>query len=107
MGCKRLATTPFPFPYAQLLLILLILHLGVAPVVIVQYTTNQTLAIVLCFFCILAYFAFYEVARELENPFFYDPNDIDLSLLQQEFNMRLLSLLRCQMKPQARVQVGQ
>jgi len=45
----------------------------------------------LCFVTILCYYGLNEVARELEEPFLYPPNDLPCSTFQDDLNLRLLA----------------
>jgi len=45
----------------------------------------------LCFVTILCYYGLNEVARDLEEPFLYPPNDLPCSTFQDDLNLRLLA----------------
>ena len=49
------------------------------------------LAPCLAFVTVLTYFAFHEVARELEDPFLHPPNELPVQAMQANFNSRLLA----------------
>ena len=49
------------------------------------------LAPLLSFVTVLTYFAFHEVARELEDPYLHPPNELPLRAWQASFNSRLLA----------------
>lgn len=42
----------------------------------------------LTFVTVLTYFAFHEVARELEDPFLHPPNELPIQAMQTSFNTR-------------------
>ena len=48
----------------------------------------------LSFVTILSYFGLNEVARDMEEPFLYPPNDLPCATFQDDFNMRLMSILQ-------------
>ena len=60
-----------------------------------EMTTHQIdvhvywLSPALTFVTVLTYFAFHEVARELEDPFLHPPNQLPFGALQTNFNTRL------------------
>lgn len=93
MQTKKVSRTPFPLPYAQLVLFFLIVLMFSSPFVIVAYVANPYVAGLLSFCASLGYFALNEVGRELEDPFRHDPNDLPLTELHYDFNVRLVSLL--------------
>jgi len=93
MQTKKVSRTPFPLPYAQLVLFFLIVLMFSSPFVIVAYVADPYVAGLLSFCASLGYFALNEVGRELEDPFRHDPNDLPLSELHYDFNVRLVSLL--------------
>jgi len=101
-ACK-LEDTPFPFPYAQVISVSLAVFALSYPLVAASkasgssYTANGHtleveafwLAPLITFFTVMTYFAFHEVARELEDPFLHPPNQLPLGALQTSFNTRL------------------
>jgi len=93
MQARKIVDTPFPFPYAQLVQVLLLVMMSTAPTVICTYVTSMLLAVLLSFFSMLGFFALNEVAQELEDPFGFDPNDLNTTQLHDEYNSRVLSLL--------------
>jgi len=93
MQAKKVSYTPFPLPYLQLVFFFLLVLMVSSPLVIVAYVDNMALAACLSFCASLGYFALNEVGRELDDPFRHDPNDLPLSELHYDFNVRLVSLL--------------
>ena len=57
-----------------------------------SYVDSVYIAALLNFFTILCFCGLHEVARELENPFTNEPNDIPLVTFQSQFNEALLSM---------------
>jgi len=98
MQAKKVAYTPFPLPYAQLVFAFLIALMFSSPIIIVAYVDHAIAAATLSFFSLFASFALNEVGRELEDPFGHDPNDLPLSHLHYEFNVRLVGLLHMGMR---------
>ena len=72
----------FPFPWAQLVLLLLITFSFTCPLLIVAWVEPLWLGTVLDFICVQTYWALNEVARDLEDPYVYEPNDLPLARLQ-------------------------
>jgi len=98
MQAKKIAQTPFPLPYAQLVMFFLMILMTSSPVVIVAYVDSIWGACALSFCAIFASFSLNEVSRELEGPFGHDPNDLPMSELHYDFNVRLVSLLHMGMR---------
>jgi len=94
MHARKICDTPFPFPYAQLVTLLIIIFVVTAPVVIARYVSNFLFAWLLSFISTCTSVALNEVAKEIEGPFGYDPNDLPLQKLHTEFNQRIMLLLQ-------------
>eukprot|EP00294_Goniomonas_avonlea_P003046 CAMPEP_0114563510 /NCGR_PEP_ID=MMETSP0114-20121206/13153_1 /TAXON_ID=31324 /ORGANISM="Goniomonas sp, Strain m" /LENGTH=507 /DNA_ID=CAMNT_0001749371 /DNA_START=20 /DNA_END=1539 /DNA_ORIENTATION=+ len=93
MNAKKIRDTPFPFPYAQMVSVLVLLFCLSAPVLVALFVSNVFFALILVFFCVVGVVALNEVAKEIEEPFGFDINDLPLSELQMEFNKRVYLLL--------------
>lgn len=91
-SCRTLVDTPFPFPWSQLVLMLLLVFSLTCPLLIVSWIEPLWLGVVLDFFCVQTYWALNEVARDLEDPYVYEPNDLPLARLQYQFNKRLMAV---------------
>jgi predicted membrane chloride channel (bestrophin family) len=76
--CRKLADIPFPFPYAQLLTLVLVSFVGFIPFYVALFTENVVLSPLIAFFLTIGYWGLNETAKELENPFGQDINDIEL-----------------------------
>merc|ERR1719265_1633893 len=74
----KVAETPYPLPYAQTCDLLLLLHWCIAPFTFAQ---------------VFVFWSLNLTAREIEDPFGRDANDVDLHSLQNEFILVLSSLL--------------
>jgi len=86
---QKIADVPFPFPYAQLLLVLLTFFALFIPVYMVCFTQSYIAAPILSFLLFEGVWGINEVAKELENPFGADTNDISL----QDFHARFVDLI--------------
>jgi len=84
----KIADVPFPFPYAQLLLVLLTFYVCIIPVYMVCFTQSAIGAPVLTFLLFEGIWGINETAKELENPFGPDVNDITLA----DFHLRFVEL---------------
>jgi len=89
----KVSTVPFPFPYAQTCDCLLLVHFLVTPLIITQFCTDPLWAALFSFVQIFIHWALNLTAVELENPYGFDPNDIDAEAMQLELNRHLLLLL--------------
>jgi predicted membrane chloride channel (bestrophin family) len=89
--CRKLAETPFAFPWAQLMVLLLVIYSITLPLLMVGWLEAVWLALLLNFFTILAYWSLNEVARDLESPYLFPPNELPLFTLQLRFNERLVA----------------
>lgn len=90
--CRKIMDTPFPFPWVQFVTVCLLLYTFTVPIVISAYITADWLAFILTVFAVMTYHALNEVARDLEDPFIYDPNDLPMARHQWAFNERILAL---------------
>lgn len=86
-ACK-LADVPFPFPYAQMLTLLLVCYSFFIPVYITCFTPSYIAASILSFALFEGIWGLNETAKELENPFGPDVNDITLI----DFHLRFVDL---------------
>lgn len=99
----KLHDTPFPFPYSQFIFFNLILFSLTVPWVVSAklgdnkgVTADWGSKVVCCvvsFMIVLVYFALNEVARDLEDPFNHDPNELPLVVMQRNFNQRIQALM--------------
>eukprot|EP01025_Chloroclados_australasicus_P030869 TRINITY_DN3106_c0_g1_i1.p1 TRINITY_DN3106_c0_g1~~TRINITY_DN3106_c0_g1_i1.p1 ORF type:complete len:491 (-),score=51.58 TRINITY_DN3106_c0_g1_i1:2910-4268(-) len=92
--CRKFSDTPFPFPWAQAVLVFLIAYTLTVPFVISAFVKSTWLACVITFMAVATYWTLNEVARDLEDPFWYDPNDLPLAYYQYAFNERLIVISR-------------
>lgn len=84
--CVKLADVPFPFPYAQVLTYCLVCYTAFIPVYIVCFTSSRIVDPILAFALFQGIWGLNETAKELENPFGPDDNDITLI----DFHLRFM-----------------
>ncbi len=65
-----------------MVLVMLIMYAISVPLVVVAFVDSTWMGIVVNFFCVQSYWCLNEVARDLEDPFIYDPNDLPLASYQ-------------------------
>lgn len=65
-----------------MVLVMLLLYAVSVPLVVVAFVDSMWMGIVVNFICVQSYWCLNEVARDLEDPFVYDPNDLPLSRYQ-------------------------
>lgn len=88
-NCMKIADVPFPFPYAQLLTYILVVYAFFIPVYIVCFTKSMIAGPMLTFLLFQGIWGVNEVAKEIENPFGTDVNDISLA----DFHARFIDVL--------------
>eukprot|EP00929_Paragymnodinium_shiwhaense_P002151 TRINITY_DN102357_c0_g1_i1.p1 TRINITY_DN102357_c0_g1~~TRINITY_DN102357_c0_g1_i1.p1 ORF type:complete len:611 (-),score=92.54 TRINITY_DN102357_c0_g1_i1:27-1859(-) len=86
----KISDCPFPFPYAQLLTVLLVAFSLCIPIYIPVFTQSYIGGFCMGFFVFQGIWGVNEVAKDLENPFGNDENDIPLS----DFHARFLELVK-------------
>ena len=59
------------------------------PIVMAAFILHLPMLCVMCFTVGLMYWSLHEVAREIEEPFRYQPNDLPLRTIQRQFNERI------------------
>mmetsp|Transcript_64629 Transcript_64629/g.140717 ORF Transcript_64629/g.140717 Transcript_64629/m.140717 type:complete len:454 (-) Transcript_64629:37-1398(-) len=80
-----IADVPFPFPYAQIVSIMLFAFAVLIPVYTSYLTASIYLSPVMSFLIFHGIWGINEIAKELENPFGGDPNDICLADFHADF----------------------
>eukprot|EP00892_Ulva_mutabilis_P004192 jgi/Ulvmu1/2144/UM129_0003.1 len=103
--CKKLTETPFPFPWAQAVNIVLLLFCLTLPIIVVAFARHPYVAAVVTFIAAHTHVMLNEVARDIEDPFHYDPNELPLPQMQYKLNERLLAVTRSK-RPLAFTDVG-
>jgi len=99
----KLHDTPFPFPYSQLIFFNLLLLSITVPWLISakigdykgEYPEwgGTVVAVAMSFIIVLMYYTLNEVARDLEDPFNFDPNELPLVVMQDQFNAKIQALV--------------
>jgi hypothetical protein len=79
MQARKVSHVEFPFALRQLLAVLLCTFIVLAPMCIGAFVNSVALTTALSFFVCLGYVALNETARELEQPFGFDANDLKLT----------------------------
>jgi predicted membrane chloride channel (bestrophin family) len=74
--CRYLNETPLPLPWDQLITVVLIVWQLTVPVVTVASTINKPLGCALSVTIVWMLWALNEVARDVEDPFYNEPNDM-------------------------------
>jgi len=87
---RKVAYIPFPFVHAQISALFVVVLLPVVPLLMLSFVDIPWIGALLTFFTILCFCGLHEVARELENPFKNEPNDLPLVTIQAQFNEALL-----------------
>lgn len=65
-----------------MVLVLLVLYALLLPVLVVAFVERTWVGLVINFLSVQSYWTLNEVARDLEDPFVYDPNDLPLARYQ-------------------------
>jgi len=87
---QRIRTTPIPFAYQAHLRLSVWLYLLFLPVEI--YSSFKWLTIPCTVFAAFLYLGFLEIGHEIENPFNYDANDLDLDSFCLEIQRELAEI---------------
>jgi len=84
--------TPFPFPFAQNIALLLWVFGLTCGYIMCMFVSSEFWVMLLTFMAVFGFNSLNEVAKELENPFGDDDNDLELAVYQQCLNSRLQQL---------------
>lgn len=90
---QKLSEFPFPFPYMAALQLLLITHWIITPIAAVHWTSYTSPAFAFAFLATFSIWFFVGVALEMEKPFGYHQNALDIRLIQRNLNSRLITLI--------------
>jgi putative membrane protein len=83
-------TIPFPFPYAQTAYVLLVLMGVSTPFAMCSWTNHPAAAFALTFTGVMCLVSLELIARQLENPFGEDANDLPIDSFQDLINESLM-----------------
>lgn len=97
--------TPFPFSWAQLITVVLVVFVVMLPLVTAAAIHQWAVAMTVSFISVLTHVGLNELARDLEDPFVYDPNDLPVARQQWIFNERILALSRTK-RPLTTIETG-
>merc|ERR1712129_358882 len=90
---SKTVTAPFPFPYEQVTLYLLLCHWMLTPFIFSMMTMSLVMAGFFSFLVVFIFWALFDIASELKNPFGDDDNDLDVIEAQHMVNGKLRMLL--------------
>jgi hypothetical protein len=93
MQARKISHVEFPFALRQLLALNLTVFSVLAPMCLCAFLESTPLVVVITFFVLIGYIALNETARELEQPFGLEANDLDVVTYQKEYNSKLSALL--------------
>lgn len=91
--CAKTVTLPFPFPYTQVTLYLLLCHWVITPFILATMTHSIYMAGLFTFLVVFIFWALFDIAAELQNPFGDDVNDLDVLTAQKTMNRRLCTVI--------------
>lgn len=89
---QKITEVPFPFPYMLALQMMLVAHWCVTPIVTAEWTEYATWAAAFSFGSTFSLWFFVGIAMDLDMPFSFTQNSIDVRYLQRMLNQRLTSL---------------
>ncbi|QDZ19730.1 hypothetical protein HOP50_03g22470 [Chloropicon primus] len=92
--CRGVADIPFPFPYSNAIVLVLVIYTVTVPILMWVWITSLYFGAFLAFIATFTYWTLNEIARDLEDPFLYEPNDLPLPRIQFLFNERILAIER-------------
>eukprot|EP00747_Dinoflagellata_sp_TGD_P073280 gnl/TRDRNA2_/TRDRNA2_157825_c2_seq4.p1 gnl/TRDRNA2_/TRDRNA2_157825_c2~~gnl/TRDRNA2_/TRDRNA2_157825_c2_seq4.p1 ORF type:complete len:395 (+),score=63.87 gnl/TRDRNA2_/TRDRNA2_157825_c2_seq4:110-1294(+) len=88
-----ISSVPFPFPFAQTTEALLILHWSLTPFALSMWVGHWVWAFVFTVIQVFILWSLNFIAKEIENPFGEDANDLELAEFQRHLNEHLKLLL--------------
>jgi hypothetical protein len=100
---EKLADVPFPFIFAQCLALSLVIFTLVAPIAFADLAGNSKLNPVISSFVIVLFWSLNEMAKELENPFGIEANNVPVGDYHERF-VFFLGQTHHNMLPRDRVQ---
>ena len=92
--CRGIASIPFPFPYSNAITMILVIYTLTVPLLMWVWVESMAFGAFLAFIAVFTYWTLNEIARDLEDPFLYEPNDFPLPRIQFLFNERILAVER-------------
>jgi hypothetical protein len=89
----QIMTISFPFPYAQVSVVMIWFYMLIAPLVLVEWTTQPPMAALFAFISSTCFLCLELTAAELDQPFGEDANDLPCHVFQDDMNAGLLLLI--------------
>eukprot|EP00930_Biecheleria_cincta_P052828 TRINITY_DN3812_c0_g1_i1.p1 TRINITY_DN3812_c0_g1~~TRINITY_DN3812_c0_g1_i1.p1 ORF type:complete len:368 (+),score=73.49 TRINITY_DN3812_c0_g1_i1:90-1193(+) len=89
---QKLTEVPFPFPYVLALQMMLVAHWCITPIVTAEWTEYATWAAAFSFGSTFSLWFFVGIALDLDMPFSFTKNSVDVRYLQRMLNRRLTGL---------------
>lgn len=81
----KILVIQFPFPFAQMLSLMTILFTITTPFIVAFFTIDKWFAFLMIATLGIGYYGCNEIAKEIEEPYGSDKNDLPLDYLQQDF----------------------
>lgn len=81
----KVSMVPFPFPFSQIMALILAVLYVTFPFFIDSFTKNIIMTPVMCFVVPMCYCSLNQLSIELEDPFSYSVNDIEIEHMNLEF----------------------
>lgn len=94
MAALRIVEVPYPFPYVQLAEVLLFIHCILTPLVFCKFSYEPIWNGVFCFLIAWLLLTVNKIASRLQEPYGLSADALDLDVMQEDINMRLLMLAR-------------
>jgi len=89
---RRIAVIQFPFVLQQMSEIFVLFLVPLVPILNLSKVGDPILSAVLTFFSVLCFLGLYEAARDVEDPYMYEPNDLPMVEICHEFCMALVAM---------------
>eukprot|EP00930_Biecheleria_cincta_P052829 TRINITY_DN3812_c0_g1_i2.p1 TRINITY_DN3812_c0_g1~~TRINITY_DN3812_c0_g1_i2.p1 ORF type:complete len:368 (+),score=78.79 TRINITY_DN3812_c0_g1_i2:61-1164(+) len=89
---QKLTEVPFPFPYMLALQLMLVAHWCITPIVTAEWTEYASWAAAFSFGSTFSLWFFVGIALDLDMPFSFTKNSVDVRYLQRMLNRRLTGL---------------
>lgn len=92
-AAQVISEVPFPFPYMMALQLMMVTHFCTTPIVFAGWTGTSAVAAVCSFMATFSIWFFIGLAMELDMPFSFTRNSLDMRYLQKLLNNRLMALV--------------
>ena len=91
---RKVAYIPFPFPHAQITSLFVLVVVGIMPLLMLSFVTNEFFGCLLNVVTVMCFCGLDSVAKELENPMVNVPNDVPLNNYHAQFNEALMGMFK-------------